>query len=165
MDKADIALAVSLVAATFTGWQAYSGHISASAARTALRRKDPTFEISVRLDRPDWSYITIIARNHEPVSININKIAYRGRGVTFINAEDLEENTSLGRCAAIEPSLALSRREISISRIIGAAGDQATRSSAPHVPRPTVHLYLHAHGKLSQERIVIDWSWADGKRR
>lgn len=168
LTEARLALIIAIASASLTGWQAWSGYITARAATAAQRRKDPVFEIdsSVHEQDPAWVHIGITARNIEPVAVRISGYEYRGRDVLLVNPDALQKDDAdpfFHRRLILDESKGF--RTLKLSDSIGPGGLQTPISKAPHVSQPTKYFRLLARGPFERSKFTVLWEWADGVRR
>lgn len=157
MDKADIAIAIAVLSAAFTGWQAWSGHVSARAAKQALARKKPVFEISTLpvMGFDDWTAVSVTGRNTERVSVVIKTITSRNAGILLLRSEDTFVPQTDPRVA---PKREYSKRKASHTiyahQMIGPVGEGSA----------TLHFTIYAHGIFDKRKLAFEWEWADGAK-
>ena len=163
-DKADIAIAIAILSAAFSAWQAVAAHRSAQVAVASTRRKRPVFEVSSRPSDQfaGWTSISIVARNYEPVSVRIHAYTYRGGRIA--NPDDFDPDAAYRDGPQQSVEEIAQKNRAAAQRRIGAAGEQAPRSMAPHVVGPTAHLQVLVEGAFDAKRLGIEWSWADGQK-
>ncbi|MEN9060029.1 hypothetical protein [Ponticoccus litoralis] len=169
MDKADWAFIVAIGSAAFTGWQAYSGHVVAKITRDSAKRKAPAFEVSSQpfSKFEGWRFVSIAARNFEPVSVQIERLKYAKPGVVLLH-EDAQfvgkpHSYPITEVDALPEERAA--REISYRFRLGAGGEQEYKGDAGHTPRPTIYLRLFAKGNFDPKHLHVEWHWADGQKK
>lgn len=168
LTEARLAIIVSVTSAAFTGGSLWYTRRLALNDTARMKRKPPAFEVRtypVR-EKPDWMSVDIVARNFEPVAVNITGYRHKGRQVLLVHPDQIMRDSGLG----MEPCVDGLRNEMGAPAIseragIGAGGAQETRSTAPHAMRPTEHLTIYARGPFRRDRFTVEWEWADGAPR
>ena len=169
MDKGDIAILIALAGASFSAWQAYSGHVSARIAKEAAKRKYPAFEITGHESRDfqGWTAINIIARNFEPVSVIVFGIRYNNKGTLLLSSDARwsEDGPSYSPNQVERLPTSDASKRIELKKTIGPAGDQASRNPASHSPKATEYLSAFACGPFDSNHLEVEWRWADGTKK
>lgn len=163
-----VAIAISLASAAFTaGSLLYTRRLAINDS-IRMRRKTPVFEVSADSlpEKPEWLRVHVVARNLEPVAVDITGYRHKGKAVVLVDPDRIMAPTPFG----IGPDFGaltdeLGGSAISVRRGIGAGGAQETRSASPHARGATVHLTVYAKGPFRRDLFTVDWQWADGARR
>ncbi|MDB6454735.1 hypothetical protein [Falsirhodobacter sp. 20TX0035] len=167
--EARLALIVAILAACFTGWQAWSGHLTARVALASQRRKDPAFEISSHpIDKTEgWVKVDIVARNFEEVGFTITGYRYKHRGAGLVHPDEIARDDGFSSWEPQPLLLAknMAKKELTCQHGVGAGGRQTSLSNAPHALRPTRHLSIYATDAFDKRHLQVLWEWADGTKR
>lgn len=163
MDKADIAIAIAVLSACFTGWQAYNTQVSNRLQRKAISRKEPVIEIqegSSATELPEgWSWWGIGITNIEDVAILISRIGVKPRGAAIAHAPDIEMKASLTGQRQT-PMPAATARSFDLSIRVAAKGSTVEIFGRP-TKRDSLWLTVAARGVKSARDFDVTWTWAD----
>lgn len=167
LSEARLAILIAVASASFTFWQAWSGHVVAQATRAAQKRKHPVFEIACT-DGPhdEWRHVSITSRNSEAVAATVTGYKYRGRGVLLLSPSDLKNvaENALDAPEFVFPEMG-GARTIKLRKELGAGGEQMNRSDLPGTARPTEYLHIYAKGPFDRKLLEVLWEWSDGTPR
>ena len=171
--EARIALIIALASAAFTLWQGYSAHVSARVAMNAQRRRQPTFEkthVKNYADYGEWKLLTVIARNHAEVGLQIKEIRVASRAGAIARHADAYEPVEPQPIAYLvgqrrsDPAPRRLRdpipehRNLSWEQVLGPVGSK--NKSGRNRDAASIHI-LAKHVDPHKD-LVFDWIWSDG---
>lgn len=163
MDKADWAILLAALSASFTGWQAWSAHVNTRIAKASQKRKKPIFEprVSTVPERPGWYRVTVVVRNMADCAVLIHGVQYRRWRAVLVPTEAIAHDDGLQSgvpdVVRLDPKHA--KRRIALERTASPYGSMHGHRSGP----PS--FFFFACENIDPRRLAIDWSWADGERQ
>ncbi|AGT09330.1 hypothetical protein [Paracoccus aminophilus] len=175
--EARVALIISIASASFTFWQGWSAHVSARVAKSAQMRKLPTFEkteVKESADLDDWRVITITARNHAEVSLQINAVRVTNQNGTIAHYQDAHEPIEdprpinfIDRARNRAPQARRLRNPLPEHKGLNWAQrlEPSGSKSGSGRPRDVAKIWILAKNVDSHKDFAFDWIWLDGHER
>lgn len=158
MDKADLALIISILSAVgATGSAIFTWRLAQNDSKRMMR-KPLVFEVSLRPvdEQPDWQGVYIVVRNLEPVAAEIKGVYTRRRGVLLLSSEDAYDRQAFPPAFRSPLPVEKARQGVALRASVGPQGSQSEYSPG------TVYRTVYLRGAAKPSDIKVDWVWADG---
>ena len=176
VDKGDIAIAIALASAAFTGLQWLTSRETLRLQKQQAKRKKPIFEMCHRpLDgHPDWCVVEVTIRNRADATVHVAAVRasrrHRMRLFDYERALTRDEDGQLRLLCP--PALSTGTHMLPLDINLRPASDMPQPRSGQnqfainlsrHFARAgTTTIVLLAYGRFSRTALHWDWQWSDG---
>lgn len=161
IEKADVALAIAVLSAVFTGWQAiYTRRLAKNDTERMKRRKliiEKHFEPMP--DQPEWHRLRLTCRNLEPIAARVLAIRAKGPRLALLDYEDAYEGNSFAPNLKNPLPTELAKPRLDVTRDVSAS----TQAQSEWGGGPVQHIYCFTRGPALPEYLEVSWEWSDGQ--